>query len=251
MGKNMKSGIYEIVNRLNGKKYVGSSHDVEKRILTHKSKLRCNTHVNKHLQNSYNKHGVDNFDFNIIEICPIDDLTDRETHHLSLVKESYNIREVVDSNLGLKMSEETKRKISEANRGKKLTDEHKKRLSEALKNKPMSSESILKMKNTLTGRKLTEEHKKNISKNHANRGKTLSEETKKKISENHKKNNIKPPSRKGVKVEYKPRPKMKGKFSGKNNPMYGKSVKDVWIEKYGKEEAERMWCSKYPKKCNN
>lgn len=26
--------------------------------------------------------------------------------------------------------------------------------------------------------------------------------------------------------------------SGKNNPMYGKSVKDVWIEKYGKEETE-------------
>ena len=29
------------------------------------------------------------------------------------------------------------------------------------------------------------------------------------------------------------------KYSGSNNPMYGKSVYDVWVEKYGKEEADR------------
>lgn len=28
------------------------------------------------------------------------------------------------------------------------------------------------------------------------------------------------------------------KMSGKNNPMYGKSIQDVWIEKYGEEEAK-------------
>ena len=33
--------------------------------------------------------------------------------------------------------------------------------------------------------------------------------------------------------------------SGKNNPMYGRSVKDIWIEKYGKEEANKMWENRY------
>ena len=31
------------------------------------------------------------------------------------------------------------------------------------------------------------------------------------------------------------------KYSGSNNPMYGKSVYDVWVEKYGKEEADRRF----------
>lgn len=29
--------------------------------------------------------------------------------------------------------------------------------------------------------------------------------------------------------------------NGKNNPMHGRSVYSVWIEKYGKEEADRKW----------
>lgn len=28
-------------------------------------------------------------------------------------------------------------------------------------------------------------------------------------------------------------------FSGKNNPMYGKSIYDIWLEKYGKVEADK------------
>lgn len=32
---------------------------------------------------------------------------------------------------------------------------------------------------------------------------------------------------------------------GKLNAMYGKSVKDIWIEKHGKEKAEEMWKLRY------
>jgi len=35
--------------------------------------------------------------------------------------------------------------------------------------------------------------------------------------------------------------------TGKGNPMYGKSVKDIWIEKYGIIEAEKKWKEKYNK----
>jgi hypothetical protein len=35
---------------------------------------------------------------------------------------------------------------------------------------------------------------------------------------------------------------MLGKYAGENNPMYGKSVYDIWVDKYGKVEAdERMF----------
>lgn len=246
-----KSGIYEIINTVNGKKYVGSSYDVKKRIQTHQSRLRTNKHINKHLQNAYNKYGVENFEFNIVELCGIDKLTEQEKYHLSKVNESYNIRKVVDSNLGIKLSEETKKKIGRSSLGRVVSKKTRKLISEALKGKPKTKEGVLKMKKALTGRKLTDEHKSNISKNHPNKGKSLPEETRKKISENHKNKNIKPPSRLGVRVDYKPRPKMRGKLSGGKNPMYGKSVKDVWVEKYGKNEAEKMWCKRYTKKCIN
>ena len=35
--------------------------------------------------------------------------------------------------------------------------------------------------------------------------------------------------------------------SGKGNPMYGRSVKDVWIEKYGQETADKMWSERSSK----
>ena len=34
-------------------------------------------------------------------------------------------------------------------------------------------------------------------------------------------------------------------LTGENNPMYGKSVKDIWIEKYGLDEANKMWDARY------
>lgn len=35
--------------------------------------------------------------------------------------------------------------------------------------------------------------------------------------------------------------KQSGSVSGSRNPMFGKSIYDVWISKYGKEEADRKW----------
>ena len=40
-------------------------------------------------------------------------------------------------------------------------------------------------------------------------------------------------------------------YNGKNNPMYGKSVYDIWVDKYGKEEADKknkIWKQKQGKK---
>jgi group I intron endonuclease len=67
--KRPKSGIYCIKNILTKKKYIGSSIDCERRYLTHISRLRRNSHCNKHLQYSFNKYGEKVFKFSIIKTC--------------------------------------------------------------------------------------------------------------------------------------------------------------------------------------
>ncbi len=69
MKKNFKAGIYEIINKINDKKYIGSSIDLENRRRAHFSELTRKIHGNAALQNSYNKHGFENFKFNILFYC--------------------------------------------------------------------------------------------------------------------------------------------------------------------------------------
>ena len=60
-------GIYKIVNKVTGQCYVGQSQRMEKRIKEHFRLLRWNKHTNQHLQNAYNKYGVENF-YGAIEV---------------------------------------------------------------------------------------------------------------------------------------------------------------------------------------
>lgn len=64
-----KCGVYEIRNTQNNKMYVGSTKmSFLKRLQHHLSMLKRNTHKNSYLQNSWNKHGQNSFEFNILEI---------------------------------------------------------------------------------------------------------------------------------------------------------------------------------------
>lgn len=60
-------GIYKIVNRATAQCYVGQSQRVQKRIREHFRLLRLKKHPNSHLQNAYNKYGLENF-YGAIEI---------------------------------------------------------------------------------------------------------------------------------------------------------------------------------------
>lgn len=61
-------GIYCITNKMNKKSYIGSSSNINKRIINHKSRLKNNKHPNQYLQNAYNKNGIENFIFSILEV---------------------------------------------------------------------------------------------------------------------------------------------------------------------------------------
>jgi group I intron endonuclease len=122
----MKSGIYKIVNKENGKIYIGSSYDIEGRWWDHKSLLRNNKHHSKHLQRAWNKHEEHMFSFEIIENCKIDELFEREQFYLDtllkaqtyingsddyFLKNGYNMKPVAESGRGFKHSQETIDKI--------------------------------------------------------------------------------------------------------------------------------------------
>ena len=87
----MKSGIYQIVNVINGKRYIGSSNDIKRRFTTHKYKLNKNDHSNKHLQASWGFYHVQAFRFYVIEYCSPELLFEREQMYLDICRPEYNI----------------------------------------------------------------------------------------------------------------------------------------------------------------
>lgn len=71
-----KSGIYKL--SIGGHIYVGSSKDLYSRLKEHRSDLKYQKHNNTFLQNVFNKDGIDNLDFEILEYCEPDIRIERE-----------------------------------------------------------------------------------------------------------------------------------------------------------------------------
>jgi group I intron endonuclease len=84
----MKSGVYRITNKVNGKFYVGSAKDIDQRWDCHRNDLRAGKHVNPKLQHAWDFYGEDKFLFEIVE--EVDSkpelLFERENHYLSTLK---------------------------------------------------------------------------------------------------------------------------------------------------------------------
>ena len=113
-------GIYGIHNIANNKWYVGQSQDIRKRLNGHKNLLKKNQHHNKHLQRSYNQYGETSFEYEILELCTIDELDDLETKWIDVKmskKNGYNMTNGGGGTRGFHLAEETKEKIRKGNIG--------------------------------------------------------------------------------------------------------------------------------------
>lgn len=181
----IKTGIYKIFSKKTLKFYIGSSQNLRKRELDHKSLLKNKKHPNKYLQNIWNKY--QDLKFEIIEECNIECLIIREQHYIDTLRPVYNLRPIAENNKGWKMPQSAKDKLSKINKGKTISEAHRLAISKAnsenLKGKKLSNSHVDAIRKVRTGWKLSEETKNKIRQKAIGRdkGKTLSDSTKKKI----------------------------------------------------------------------
>lgn len=145
----MKNVIYKIESKRSRKKYVGSALNSCKRKSLHFRLLKQNKHHNIILQNHFNKYGIDDLRFIILEKdINKDVLIEREQYYIDTLKPEFNICKKAGSVMGRVLNDETKNKIRNSLIGKKHTEERRNNMrnAERCKRKPM-----------------TELHKKNIS----------------------------------------------------------------------------------------
>lgn len=107
----MTIGVYSVLNKDTGKRYVGSSRvSIERRWNVHKCKLRKNTHHSKRLQNSWNSHGADSFLFQVLEECLPSECQAREQYwidNFQAYEAGYNATPKAFSREGSRHTEET------------------------------------------------------------------------------------------------------------------------------------------------
>lgn len=86
-----KSGIYMWTNKLNGKKYVGSSVALTRRLLEYYNVNRILNEKSMPINVALLKYGYTNFSLTILEICDKDSLMSREKHFFEVYSPEYNI----------------------------------------------------------------------------------------------------------------------------------------------------------------
>lgn len=187
------TGIYKIESLIHSDRcYIGSAFFIDKRWQLHLTNLKANKHHSIILQNHFNKYGIEDLMFSIIEECDRNDLIKKEQYYIDSLKPYFNVCQIVNSRLNLKHSESTKKKISQSHIGIKPNEDTRLKLSIAQRGNKKSlghkcSElSKQKTKEKNTGRKWSNEHKLEHSlrmkgENNPFYGKKHTQETKDKI----------------------------------------------------------------------
>jgi len=231
---NKKAGVYKIKNLKNNKVYIGSSIDLQRRKRSHICCLKNNTHTNSYLQDDFNKYGIDNFKFVVIEFVEktkdntlfVKNMLEIEQCWIDKFNSSnrelgYNKSPIAGSTVGVKWTEESRLAFSEKRKknptrgmlGMNHSQQTKNRMSEYRKGKPISEETKQNISNANKGRKPSIKAIEEARKYHLGRKRT--DEEKRKISK---------------------------AMSGANNPRYGK--------KHSKKSKELIAKSKYKKVIN-
>lgn len=119
-------GIYKITNKINNKCYIGQSNNIKRR----KNEHRCIEHeTNESLKKAYIKYGLENFKFEILEECKLEELNVKEKYWIDLLKPQYNRTSGGDGSPNHKVSDKTKEILKQ--KGKEFW----KNLDDEIKNK--------------------------------------------------------------------------------------------------------------------
>lgn len=117
-------GIYCFRNKINGKCYIGQAINLKNRYNDHMRKYKNHGHC-MYLYRAFNKYGIDNFEYFVVErveFCDnikevLDDLEKKYIQEYDSYNNGYNLTLGGDAGvLGLKMTEEQRAKISKISR---------------------------------------------------------------------------------------------------------------------------------------
>lgn len=160
--------IYQAINTINNKIYIGQTSNLKKRIYDH---IRASKHKkdNMTFHKAIRKYGIDNFKWEVIYKC--EDklvLNVMETmkiivNHSHISEGGYNMTWGGEGTSGYKLSNETKEKQRLKKLGIKQTKEHITNRMKWMINYKPTNETKIKMSIIKVGKKNSVEHCKNIS----------------------------------------------------------------------------------------
>jgi group I intron endonuclease len=141
-----KSGIYMWTNKINDKRYIGSSENLSNRLKFYYLNLAMKNYLKNSQSNIYNallKYGHENFSLTIVEYCDKEKCIERENYYLKAFNPEYNISKEAGAPMsGRNHSDESKKIMSDNNKGENNpmfgqnhSDETRKKISEANKGK--------------------------------------------------------------------------------------------------------------------
>jgi group I intron endonuclease len=140
-----KSGVYCLVNKVNGHAYVGSSINLASRMRNYLNKafLKSKQNANIPITKALLKYDYSNFSLLILEYVEQLFLTARETFYIRQFIPYYNVLKEGYSSLGYKHTEETKRLLSELAKNRVHSESTKGLIAKALtgENNPFYNKS--------------------------------------------------------------------------------------------------------------
>ena len=162
------TGIYKITNNITGNFYIGQSINIEKRFKEHKRK-KLKTKLSKDFQ----KYGLNNFTFEIVEIVSVDKLNEKELFYIENLKPYYNSKKAVVNDCLRNISKDTIAKLKASGKKhweEKSQEDKEKLIKNNLKgpalNHKVSEETRNKIRKSLLGTKMKDETKQKISNAH-------------------------------------------------------------------------------------
>ena len=169
MSNKYSTGIYQIRNVLNNKRYIGSAAlSFKKRWRDHRRLLTTGKHHSRYLQRAWNKYGADAFVFEILLVCCPADCITYEQAFIDIFQcadgtNGYNVTPTAGSNRGLKMSAESCAKIAASKKGTVASAETRAKMSKARTGHKHTPESIAKMSAVQRGRIVSDATRKKVS----------------------------------------------------------------------------------------
>ena len=174
--------IYLLINRLNGKAYVGQTRrTLEERLREHQRDRRSAIYVDRAIR----KYGIENFSVEIIEVCfTLDELNYWEQFWIkelnTKVPNGYNLTDGGEGSTGYITTPEMSARLSAQRKGRRISPEQCAKISARLKGRVFTPEHCAAISAAKMGHEVSDETRVKLAV--ANRGKKASAETRAKMS---------------------------------------------------------------------